>query len=124
VLYSFAQNFCVAVQHDPAQPGPILVVPVDDYCDRGILRNIPQALQRCAGKPLRLFVDGDVQRTVQDRKAHRHDMRNCAPIGSGEMSDALTRQELVLAVRQHDRPQTAIPPDGASAGCPLRHTYP
>src|SRR5262249_38186149 len=101
MFFPVAQNFSTAAQHHPAEPRPILVVAVDDHGDRGILGDVPQALERRGRPSLRLFVDGDVERALEDREADRHHMGNRAPIGGGEVRDALLRQEPALVVRQH-----------------------
>src|SRR5262249_43952438 len=100
----------VSAQHHPAEARPILVVAVDDYRDRRVLGNVPHALERRAGASFRLFVDGDVERALRDREADRHHVGDRAPVGGGEMRDALMRQEPALAIRQHGSPSAAIAP--------------
>src|SRR5262245_10155964 len=115
VFRPFAQDFGVPAQHHPAEPRPILVVAVDDHRDRGVLGNVPQALERNLWPSFRLFVEGDEERALQDREADRHDVGNRAAIGGGEMRDALMRQEPPLAVRHHGLPSAAIAPQGLNA---------
>src|SRR5262245_6899878 len=115
VFRPFAQDLRVPAQHHPAEPRPILVVAVDDHRDRGVLGNVPQALERNFGTSFRLFVDGDVERALQDREADRHDVGNRAAIGGGEMRDALMPQEPPLRVRRHGLPSAAIAPQRLNA---------
>src|SRR5262249_38265897 len=80
-----------------AEPRPVIVVPVDHHGDRGIFRNVAQALERHVGA-LRLLVDRDVERIALDREAHRHHVGRAAPIGGRAMRDLSAAEETALAV--------------------------
>jgi hypothetical protein len=101
MFFPLAQDFRGPMQHDPSEPGPIFVVPIDHHCNRRVLAYVSQALERGAGLAFRLFVDRDAERIATYREAHRHDMGNCVSISGSKMADPSIGQELARGTRQH-----------------------
>ena len=44
VLGAGVENLGAALEHDPGEPGPVLVVPVDDEGGKGVLAQVREAL--------------------------------------------------------------------------------
>jgi len=87
MLRPLDQNCRAPVQHDPSEPGPILVVAIDDHRNRRFLGDIPQALEHGARLAFWLLVNRYVERIATHREAHRHCMGDCASISSSKMGD-------------------------------------
>src|SRR4029077_2710213 len=51
--------------------------------------------------PLRLFVDGDIERVLARRIAHRHEVRRALLVGGGEVPDAAMVEKTALAFAKH-----------------------
>ena len=85
VFLALAQYFGAPAQHHPPEPRPVLLVAIHDDRDRRVLGDVPQPLKRGDRAPLRFFVNGDVERVVRNRKADRHDVRDCMPVGGRKM---------------------------------------
>src|SRR6185436_2977341 len=93
VLRPGTQDLSPSTQHHPAKPGPVLVVPINHDSDHWVALDVADALERWTSRALRLLVDGDVKGALRNRKAHRHDVRNCPAIGRGKMPDPSRQQE-------------------------------
>ena len=94
------EDFGRAAQHDPAEPGPVLVPAIGNKCGNRIFDDVPQALQppRIA---FRLLIDRDVERTLADDKAHRDEMRGGPRVGGRQMTDPAGGQKTGLLLGQH-----------------------
>src|ERR1700736_619868 len=100
VFGAVGQDLGRAAQHDPAEPGPVLVPAIGDKRGDWIFDDVPQALQR-ADVALRLLIDRDVERALAHDKAHRNEMRCRSRIGGREMTDPAASEKTGLLLRQH-----------------------
>jgi len=87
VLRPLRQDFRAPMQHYPSEPRPVLIVAIDHNRNRWILGDILQALKLGKGPALRLLINRYVERIAGHYEAHGHDMRDCPPVGSCQMSD-------------------------------------
>ena len=102
VLSVDGQDLGRAAQHDPAEPGPVLVIAIGDKSSGRIFDNISEALQ-CPWVALWLLIDRDVERALADSKANRHEMRRSPRIGGRQMTDPAVGQKTDLVLGQHAR---------------------
>src|SRR6266403_1321040 len=102
VLGAVGQDLGRAAQHDPAEPGPVLVPAIGDKSDNRVIDNISEALQ-CLDIAFRLLIDRDVECTLADDKTYRHEMRRCPGIGRRQVTDPAAGEKPALLVRQHAR---------------------
>src|SRR6185312_6554604 len=103
---AIGQYFGTAAQHDPGEFRPILIPAIDGDCDGGVLHDVAQALERNV-TPLRLFVDGDVERRVGNRVADGHDVRYAARVGGGEVCHAAGIEKAALGGGEHAKSSVA-----------------
>src|SRR6266446_2899163 len=102
VLGAVGQDLGRAAQHDPAEPGPVLVPAIGDKSGDRVIDNISETLQ-CPDVALRLLIDRDVECTLADDKTYRHEMRRCPGIGRRQVTDPAAGEKPALLVRQHAR---------------------
>ena len=96
------ENFRGAAQHDPAEPGPILVPAIDDKRKARIFREVAHPLQRDVAA-LRFFVERDVDRFRRNGVADRDDVRDAAAVGGREMTDTAGLEKMALLIAEHAR---------------------
>ena len=94
------EDLGLTAQHDPAEPPPIFVVAVDDEPGLRVLQDVAHPFQRDVA-PLRLLVDGDVERFVVRGKADRDQVRRTLRIGGGEMPDPARFEKAALTLGKH-----------------------
>src|SRR5215471_9779528 len=100
VLGALGEDLGRAAQHDPAEPGPLLVIAIANKSGDRVFDDVFEALER-PRVALRLLIDRDVERALADDKAHRHEMRSTSRICGREMTDPATRQKAGLLLGQH-----------------------
>ena len=104
VLVTGIEDLGAATQHHPCQPGPFLVVSVDDDGDAGVLFDVAKPLHAPYAGALRLLVDGHIEVVANDRVAHRDDVWSAVRVRRCEPGDAHRLDEPPLRVVQRGSP--------------------
>ena len=86
VLRPHFEDFRPSAQHDPAEPTPILVIPVRDEGRLRVFQDVAHPFQRPV-LTFRLLVDRDVDGALGEHIAHRDHMRHALAVGRREMAD-------------------------------------
>jgi hypothetical protein len=124
VLPPTGQNLSPSAQHHPAKQGPVVVVSIGHDGNHRVALDVADPLERRPRGSLWLFVDGDVERAMRNRKTHRHHMRDRVAVDRGEMPDPSGGQKPAFALREHLSPPRASPMTSTRITAPCRTPWP